>query len=219
MAYKVGVIGTGAIGVEHARRINQRIGGASVVAVTDIDGARAKDIAAGIGARALPTGRDVIAAPDVNVVVVTSWGPTHEEFVLASIAAGKPVFCEKPLATTAAGALRIVEAEIRHGKPLVQVGFMRRYDQGYRALKKALDAGEIGATLMVHCAHRNPSVPDTYTGDMALTDSFVHEIDVLRWLLDDDYVSAQVIMPRKTRFAEKELQDPHFILLETSKGI
>ena len=54
MAYKVGVIGTGAIGVEHARRINQRVGGASVVAVTDIDGARAKDIAAGIGARALP---------------------------------------------------------------------------------------------------------------------------------------------------------------------
>ena len=82
MAYKVGVIGTGAIGVEHARRINQRIGGASVVAVTDIDGARAKDIAAGIGARALPTGREVIAAPDVDVVVVTSWGPTHEEYVL-----------------------------------------------------------------------------------------------------------------------------------------
>src|SRR5438270_123061 len=107
MAYKVGVIGTGAIGVEHARRINQRVGGASVVAVTDIDGARAKDIAAGIGARALPTGREVIAAPDVDVVVVTSWGATHEEFVLAAIAAGKPVFCGKPLATAAAGCIRI----------------------------------------------------------------------------------------------------------------
>src|SRR3989440_13071898 len=98
MAYKVGVIGAGAIGVEHARRINQGIGGASVVAVTDIDGGRAKEVAAGLGARALPTGRDVIGAPDVDVVVVTSWGPTHEEFVLAAIAAGKPVFCEKPLA-------------------------------------------------------------------------------------------------------------------------
>src|SRR6266478_3264709 len=91
MAYKVGVIGTGAIGVEHARRINQRI----VVAVTDIDGKRAKEVAAGIGGRALSTGRDVIAAPDVDVVVVTSWGPTHEEFVLASIAAGKPVLDRK----------------------------------------------------------------------------------------------------------------------------
>src|SRR5438105_15750106 len=107
MAYKVGVIGTGAIGVEHARRINQRIGGASVVAVTDIDGARAKDIAAGIGARALPTCREVIAAPDVDVVVVTSWGPTHEEVVLAAIAAGKPVVGGEPLATAAAGRLRV----------------------------------------------------------------------------------------------------------------
>lgn len=54
---------------------------------------------------------------------------------------------------------------------------------------------------------------------MAITDSFPHEIDVLRWLLDDDYVSAQVIMPRKTRHARTDLDDPHMILLETSKGI
>src|SRR5438477_10682632 len=135
MAYKVGVIGTGAIGVEHARRINQRLGGAGGVAGTDIDGARAKDSAAGIGARALPTGREVIAAPDVDVAVVTSWGPTHEEFVLAAIAAGKPVSCEQPLATTAAGCLRIVEAEVKRGKRLVHVGFMRRYAAADRALR------------------------------------------------------------------------------------
>src|SRR5205814_3203669 len=157
MAYTVGVIGTSAIGDEHARRINQRIGGASVVAVTDIDGKRAKEVAAGLGARALSSGRDVIAAADVDVVVVTSWGPTHEEFVLASIAAGKPVFCEKPLATTADGAQRIVEAEVKFGCRLVQVGFMRRFDAGYLALKKVVD-GEIGLPLMVHARHHNPSV-------------------------------------------------------------
>src|SRR5882762_6304006 len=177
MAYKVGVIGTGAIGVEHARRINQRIGGASVVAVTDIDGKRAKEVAAAIGARALSTGRDVIAAPDVDVVVVTSWGPTHEEFVLAAIAAGKPVFCEKPLATTAAGCMRIVEAEMKHGKRLVQVGFMRRYDAGYRALREVVAKGVIGAPLIAHCAHRNPAVGNDYTTDMAITDTVIHEID------------------------------------------
>ena len=219
MAYKVGVIGTGAIGVEHARRINQRIGGASVVAVTDIDGKRAKEVAAAIGARALSTGRDVIAAPDVDVVVVTSWGPTHEEFVLASIAAGKPVFCEKPLATTAAGCMRIVEAEMKHGKRLVQVGFMRRYDAGYRGLREVVAGGKIGDPLMVHCAHRNPAVGDGYTTDMAITDTVIHEIDVLRWLLDDDYVAVQVIYPRKTRNASNHLRDPQLVMMETAKGI
>jgi myo-inositol 2-dehydrogenase/D-chiro-inositol 1-dehydrogenase len=219
MAYKVGVIGTGAIGVEHARRINQRVGGASVVAVTDIDGARAKEVAAGIGARTLSTGREVIAAPDVEVVVVTSWGPTHEAFVLASIAAGKPVFCEKPLATTAAGCLRIVEAEVKHGTRLVQVGFMRRYDAGYRALREVVAGGKIGDPLMVHCAHRNPTVPDSYTTEMAITDTLIHEIDVLRWLLDDDYVAVQVVYPRKTPNASKHLQDPQLVMMETAKGI
>ncbi len=219
MAYKVGVIGTGAIGVEHARRINQRIGGASVVAVTDIDGKRAKEVAAAIEARALSTGRDVIAAPDVDVVVVTSWGPTHEEFVLASIAAGKPVFCEKPLATTASGCMRIVEAEMKHGKRLVQVGFMRRYDAGYRGLREVVAGGKIGDPLMVHCAHRNPAVGDGYTTDMAITDTVIHEIDVLRWLLDDDYVAVQVIYPRKTRNASNHLRDPELVMMETAKGI
>ncbi len=219
MTRKVGVVGTGAIGVEHARRINQRIGGATVVAVTDIDAARAREIAAGLGARALPHGKDVIAAPDVDVVVVTSWGPTHEEFVLASIAAGKPVFCEKPLATTAAGCLRIVEAEVKSGKRLVQVGFMRRYDAGYRALKRVVAGGEIGEPLIVHCAHRNPSVGDSYTTDMAITDTVIHEIDVLRWLLDDDHAAVQVVYPRKTRNASGHLADPQLVLMETAKGV
>jgi myo-inositol 2-dehydrogenase / D-chiro-inositol 1-dehydrogenase len=218
MAYKVGIIGTGAIGVEHARRINERVGGASVVAVSDLDAARARDLAAQLGARALPSGRELIAAADVDVVVVTSWGPTHEEFVLAAIAAGKPVFCEKPLATTAEGALRIVEAEQARGKRLVQVGFMRRYDAGYRALKETLARGTVGEPLMVHCAHRNPAVGDGYTTDMAITDTVIHEIDVLRWLLDDDYVSAQVVYPRKTRNASSHLADPQLVLLETARG-
>lgn len=138
--------------------------------------------------------------------------------MLALIAAGKAVFCEKPLATTAEACKRIVDAEIAHGKPLVQVGFMRRYDRGYRALKKVVDHGGVGEPLMVHCTHRSPTAPG-FSGDMAITDAFVHEIDVLRWLLHDDYVSAQVILPRNTRFAEKGLQDPHILLLETTQGI
>ncbi|MCW6508890.1 Gfo/Idh/MocA family protein [Lichenifustis flavocetrariae] len=221
MTLNVGVIGTGAIGQDHIKRLAHKLTGAAVVAVNDINRDSAQATAATIGGDVAVhgSGQALIDDPKVDAVVVTSWGPSHEEFVLASIAAGKPVFCEKPLATTAAAALRIVEAEIASGRHLVQVGFMRRYDRGYRMLKETLKAGTIGEALMVHCAHRNPSVPDFYKGDMAITDSFVHEIDVLRWLIDDDYVSTQVIIPRRTRRSRPDLDDPHIILLETRSGI
>jgi myo-inositol 2-dehydrogenase/D-chiro-inositol 1-dehydrogenase len=128
------------------------------------------------------------------------------------------VFCEKPLAVTAEGCRKIVEAEVAHGKRLVQVGFMRPYDEGYRALKAVIDSGQIGEPLMLHCAHRNPTVGENYKTDMAITDTLIHELDVLRWLLDDDYVSVQVVFPRKTSKAHAHLKDPQIVLLETAKG-
>ncbi len=220
-ALRIGIIGCGGIGQEHARRLHFKLQGARVVALNDInrEATEAFNAASGIGAKVYDRYQDVVQSPDVDALVIASWGPAHEEQVLACIAAGKPVFCEKPLATSAAGALRIVEAEVRHGKPLVQVGFMRRYDAGYRMLKKTLDAGTIGDALMVHCAHRNPSVPEMYVGDMGITDTHVHEIDVLRWLLNDDYVTAQVVEGRKTRNAHAGLHDPMMVLLETRSGI
>ena len=221
MTLRIGVIGTGAIGQAHIHRLEHVLSGATVVAVNDINPAQAEAVVAQeqLNATVYASAHDLIQASDVDAIVVCSWGPTHEEFVLAAIAVGKPVFCEKPLATSAAGALRIVEAEMVCGKQLVQVGFMRRYDSGYRELKAVLDTGLVGEALMVHCAHRNPTVPVHYTTDMAVHDTLIHEIDVLRWLLNDDYVSAQVIMPRRTANALGELRDPQFFLLETKKGI
>ncbi|CAM5450728.1 inositol 2-dehydrogenase [Streptomyces purpurascens] len=98
---RVGVIGAGMIGQDHIRRLTEVVTGATVTAVADVDTERAAEVAARCGATALPTGADLVASPDVDAVLVTSWGPTHAEHVLNAIAAGKPVFCEKPLATTA----------------------------------------------------------------------------------------------------------------------
>lgn len=221
MTLRVGVIGTGAIGKEHIRRLDKKLAGASVVAVNDINKEDALNFVSseGINAKFFDNPHDLIKSVEVDAVVVTSWGPTHEEFVLASIAAGKPVFCEKPLATTAEGCYRIVEAEIKSGKKLVQVGFMRRFDAGYRQLKAAIDSGKFGAPLIVNAAHRNPSVPDSYVGDMPITDTFVHEIDVLRWLLNDDYATVQVISAKNSKYANANLKDPILVLLETKSGI
>ncbi|GAA3314316.1 hypothetical protein GCM10020331_016830 [Ectobacillus funiculus] len=95
---KIGVIGTGAIGQDHIRRISNTLSGAKIVAVTDVNAEQANAIVKkmkNLDAKVYESGHDVINADDVDAVIVTSWGPTHEEFVLASIAAGKPVFCEK----------------------------------------------------------------------------------------------------------------------------
>jgi len=99
MTVNVGIIGVGMIGRDHAGRLSGAVPGARVAAVADADPGRAREVARGLpGARALAGGHEVIAAVDVDAVLIASSGPTHEEYVLAAIAAGKPVFCEKPLA-------------------------------------------------------------------------------------------------------------------------
>jgi myo-inositol 2-dehydrogenase / D-chiro-inositol 1-dehydrogenase len=102
------------------------------------------------------------------------------------------VLCEKPLATTAAEALRVVQAEAALGRRLIQVGYMRRFDPGYQEMKRAKDDGLIGVTVLLHNIHRNAQAPEWFTGPMAITNSFVHEIDISRWLTGSEMVSAHV---------------------------
>src|ERR687884_554818 len=135
-----------------------------------------------------------------------------------TIAASKQVFCEKPLASTREACERIVDAEVAAGRRLVMVGFMRRYDDGYRAMKDVVTSGDIGAPLMFHSAHRNPSVPSHYVSDMIINDTCVHDIDVARWLLDTEVVATRVIKPRRNSRASAHLTDPLLILFEAASG-
>jgi len=220
MSVGVGVIGAGVMGAAHVRTIAEELEGAHVAAVSDTDPARAAAAAReGEDARAIDDPHALIADGAVDAVVVASYDATHEEFVLACIEAGKPVLCEKPLATSADACLRIVAAELEAGRRLVQLGFMRRYDPAYAAIKERLDGGGVGDVLMVHCAHRNAAAPPGYTSEMLITSSAVHEIDVARWLLGDEIVGATVRAPRSTRQAPNGLRDPQLVLLETAGGV
>ena len=221
MTVQVGVIGVGMIGQDHIRRITQVLTGGGVVAVNDVDATRAGQVAANLpGAVIHETAQDLIADNHVDAVLVASWGPAHEEQVVAAIGAGKPVFCEKPLAPSSDACLRIMEAEMAAGRRLVQVGFMRRYDTGYLAMKAAAQDGSIGAPLLMHCAHRNPSVPPYgFTTEMIISDSAVHEMDLVRWLFDEEIVAVSVLKPRRSGKVPADLQDPLILLLEMANGV
>jgi len=220
MGIRVGIIGTGLIGEDHGRKLSSVISGSTVSAVTDVRRERAEQVAAIVGgARVLASGHELIASDLVDAVLVTSIGETHAEYVLACITAGKPVLCEKPLAPTVAECERIIAAEVAHGRRLVIVGFMRRYDPGYQQVEATLRSGAIGEALMLHNVHRNATVGEGYTSTMTMTDSMIHEVDVSRWLLDEEIMAVQVIPPKRTPKAFPHLQDPQFAVFTTESGI
>jgi len=213
----VGVIGTGMIGTQHVHRLARAVVGSSVAAVFDVATDRAAALAKEVGARSAGSWAELVEDPQVDAVLVASPGDLHVEQVLACLAAGKPVLCEKPLATSADDALKVVEAEVAAARRLVQVGFMRRYDAGFRDVKAAIDDGVIGEPLLAHAVHRNPSVPDTFVGEMSLTDSLVHEFDTFRWLFGQEIVATTVVGVRHSPLAA-HLRDPQIVLLELANG-
>ena len=132
---RIGVIGVGIMGADHARILHRDVPHAEVVMIADVDRDRAAAVAAGIpGAEVTDDAHEVISAGDVDAVLVASSDATHAEYVHACLDLRKPVLCEKPLAPTAAECAAIVAAEdavVGDGLPLVSVGFMRRFDPGY----------------------------------------------------------------------------------------
>ncbi|NTY63224.1 inositol 2-dehydrogenase [Mycolicibacterium sphagni] len=216
---RVAVLGVGIMGADHVARLTSRISGARVTVVNDYLIEKAEQIAAGIpGCRVISDPLDAIADPDVDAVVLATPGPAHEKQLLACLEHGKPVLCEKPLTTDVETSLEVVRREAELGKRLIQVGFMRRFDHEYARLKAMLDAGELGRPLVLHCAHRNPAVPPSFGSAMVVRDSLVHEVDVARFLFDEEIVSIQIIKPSANPAAPDGLADPQIAIMRTSTG-
>jgi myo-inositol 2-dehydrogenase / D-chiro-inositol 1-dehydrogenase len=216
---RIAVLGVGMMGADHVARITSKITGARVAVINDYVSAKAHELAATIpGCRVVEDPLDAIADPEVDAVVLATPGPTHEKQLLACLEHGKPVMCEKPLTTDVATSLAVVEAEAALGKKLIQVGFMRRFDTEYDQLKALIDSGELGRPLVVHCAHRNPAVPPHFDSAMIVRDSLVHEVDVTRFLLDEEITSVQIISPSANPSAPQGLRDPQIAIFTTESG-
>ncbi|WP_217208032.1 Gfo/Idh/MocA family protein [Streptomyces sp. AC550_RSS872] len=215
----VAVIGTGRMGADHVRRIQEVTSGARVTAVVDVDAERAKSVAARVdGCTAHTDPAAAMAAADVDAVIVASPGPAHEAALLAAFEHDLPVLCEKPLTPDAASALRVLEAEQKLGRRRVQVGFMRRYDAEYMKLKSLLETGQLGRPLMLHNRHRNVASPPGWTSEMLINDSVTHEMDVTRWLLGHEITAVTVLAPKPSGNAPDGIRDPQFVVFETDGG-
>ncbi len=217
MSIRVAVIGAGVMGADHARIVADDLPGAVLQVVCDASEARAREVAEMIGAADVSVNpEEVIQRADVDAVLIASPDDTHAPLTLAALALEKPVLCEKPLAPASAACLQVVEKEVRIGRQLVHLGFMRRFDPSYQAMKRTVDEGALGAAVMMHNFHRNVEAPPSFTGQMAITNSAPHEIDIARFVLGTDYAAVSVFQPKgvdRTRAGA-----PVFIVLETVDG-
>lgn len=216
---RVGVIGVGMMGADHADRLATKIANATLAAVADPDTGRARDLAHRYpDTEVFPDPLDLIASAGVDAVVLASPGFVHEEQLLACLERGKPVLCEKPLTMDSESSLRVVEAERALDKPLISVGFMRRFDPEYARMKELIDTGTFGAPLVVHQFHRNKDVPPTFRSEMIVRDSLVHEVDVARFLFGEEITSIQVLTPRATSVSAGGVADPQIALFTMAGG-
>lgn len=210
----IGVIGTGAMGAAHVRFLAGGVPGVAIAEIYDRDTARAHEVGAAVGAGVADSAEALIASGGVDAVLIASPDPTHADLAIACVEAGKPVMCEKPLAPTAKDAYRVVEAEVAAGRTLVQLGFVRRFDPGFLALRAAVADGSLGLPRIVHAVHRNARNATSTDSATLVTGSMVHELDTVPWLLDDPLVAVRVESPVAEGF-----RDPQVATLWTRGGV
>jgi inositol 2-dehydrogenase len=186
----VGLIGAGRLGRVYARDLAGRIPETRLVAVADPAGSLAKDIAEEFDiARSYTDPMALIDDKGVDAIVIVTPTHVHREQVVAAADRKKPTFCEKPPALSLSEVAEM-KAAIEKSGMFFQMGFMRRFDPGYAAAKKQIEAGRIGAPLVFKATSRDPFRPSLEyanpksSGGM-LIDMGIHDFDLARWFMGD----------------------------------
>jgi myo-inositol 2-dehydrogenase/D-chiro-inositol 1-dehydrogenase len=182
----VALFGAGRIGKIHAGNV-AREAGARLRFVVDPDAEAARALAAVHGAQ-VATVAQVFEDRGIGAVLICSSTDTHADLILAGAAAGKQIFCEKPVDLAIARARGCAEAVARAGVTCM-IGFQRRFDPTFAALKARLVAGEIGTPEMLVVTSRDPGAPPLpyiRSSGGIFKDMLIHDFDVFRWVLDDE---------------------------------
>jgi myo-inositol 2-dehydrogenase / D-chiro-inositol 1-dehydrogenase len=191
---KVAVIGTGFIGSVHAKNI-ARHPDAELVAVSDANIEFAKKVAATTGARVVSDIAEVFSDQAIQAVLIATPTDTHVEYLKRAAAAGKAIYCEKPIGLDYEEAEKAVR-EVRAAGVPVMLGFNRRFDASHAAVKEAIDRGEVGKVEIVQLTSRGPNPPPISYVKVSggqLRDQTIHFFDLLRWLTNDEPVEVYAI--------------------------
>ncbi|MBI1416441.1 MAG: inositol 2-dehydrogenase [Limimaricola sp.] len=220
MTVKFGLLGAGRIGKVHARAITGDPA-AQLVAVTDALPAAAQALAETYGC-AIRTTDEIMDAADIDAVVICTPTDTHADLIERAVRAGKAVFCEKPIDLSIARVQACLNV-VAEAKGTLMVGFNRRFDPDFMAVKAAIDAGHVGKVEMVTITSRDPGPPPadyiTRSGGI-FRDMTIHDFDMARWLLGEE--------PETVLAAASVLTDPEIgrlgdydsvnVILRTASG-
>lgn len=190
---KIGIIGAGRIGKVHLESVSRYVKGAEVVAMADpFLNAETEEFIKGFGVKKV--GRDykeILADKEIDAVLICSSTDTHAPVSLEAIAAGKHVFCEKPVDHDIQNILKVKKA-LKGSKVKYQVGFNRRFDHNFAAVRAAVEEGKIGALNVLKICSRDPAAPPVsyikVSGGIFL-DMTIHDFDMVRFLSGDEVES------------------------------
>jgi myo-inositol 2-dehydrogenase/D-chiro-inositol 1-dehydrogenase len=185
----LGLIGVGRIGKVHGEHLSYRIPRARLAGISDVNLAEARVVGEKLGVTNVQDDHlALLNDPDIDAVVICSPTDLHATMIMESAAAGKHIFCEKPIARTLEEIDQALDAVARAGVKL-QIGFNRRFDANFARVRRAIASGEIGAPHLLHIISRDPGPPPIeyvkVSGGMFL-DMTIHDFDMARFLIGDE---------------------------------
>ena len=199
---KVGLLGAGRIAGVHATAITSHPG-STLVAVSDYVPDNAAKLAADYGCTARTTD-EIIGDGSIDAVLIATSTDTHSDLIEAATAAGKAVLCEKPVDLSLARARSCRDTTAPHGKPIM-IGFNRRFDPNFSAMKAALDAGEIGKPELLSITSFDPAPPPIayvkVSGGL-FRDMMIHDFDMANFMMG---AAPQTIMAAGSSIVDPEI--------------
>jgi len=217
---QVAIFGAGRISKIHTSNLVKQVG-VKLKYVVDIHAPSAEALAMQYGATVASVDQ-VFADPDIKAVIIASSTDTHADLILRAAAAGKHIFCEKPVDLTVERARVCADAVAKAGITAL-IGFQRRYDPTFASLKARIDGGEIGVQEVLNITSRDPGAPPLAyikSSGGIFKDMLIHDFDVFRWILDDEAVSiyATASVLTDPMIADAGDADTTAVTIRTRKG-